>query len=101
MRVEALGKVPKRLDGNDRTGESSGFRNGCLEEAPQGIPTTMAEALPFQKATDPEAATAEACRICESMCGRNKFIFNLGHGVPPEADIAAIEAVTQTVQNCA
>jgi hypothetical protein len=39
MRVEALGKVPERLDGNDRAGECGGFRNGRLEETPQGIPT--------------------------------------------------------------
>lgn len=42
MRVEALGKVSERLDGNDRTGESGGFGNCGFEEAPQGIPTTSA-----------------------------------------------------------
>jgi uroporphyrinogen decarboxylase len=47
----------------------------------------------------PEAAAAEAARICEEMRGRDGFIFNLGHGVPPEADIAAIQAVAETVQN--
>jgi len=33
------------------------------------------------------------------MRGRNGFTFNLGHGVPPEADIEAIQAVAETVQN--
>jgi uroporphyrinogen-III decarboxylase len=33
------------------------------------------------------------------MRGRDGFIFNLGHGVPPDADIEVIQAVTQTVQN--
>ncbi|MEI6890629.1 MAG: uroporphyrinogen decarboxylase [Pontiella sp.] len=47
----------------------------------------------------PAAAAAEATRICESMRGRNGFIFNLGHGVPPEADIQAIQAVANAVQN--
>jgi uroporphyrinogen decarboxylase len=47
----------------------------------------------------PEAAAAEAARICEEMRGRNGFIFNLGHGVPPEADLEAIRAVAETVQN--
>ncbi|MDF7826407.1 uroporphyrinogen decarboxylase [Pontiellaceae bacterium B12227] len=47
----------------------------------------------------PEAAAAEAERICESMRGRNGFIFNLGHGVPPEADINTIQAVAEAVQN--
>jgi hypothetical protein len=35
MRVKALGKVPKHLDGNDRAGECGGFGNCGLEEAPQ------------------------------------------------------------------
>ncbi len=47
----------------------------------------------------PEVAAAETQRILETMRGRNGFIFNLGHGVPPDADIEAIQAVTETVQN--
>jgi uroporphyrinogen decarboxylase len=47
----------------------------------------------------PEAAAAETQRILEEMRGRDGFIFNLGHGVPPEADIEAIQAVADTVQN--
>ena len=50
---------------------------------------------------NPEAAAAEAARICESMRGRDGFIFNLGHGVPPKADLDAIEAIAQTVQGFA
>uniref|UniRef100_UPI003569C013 uroporphyrinogen decarboxylase family protein n=1 Tax=Pontiella sp. TaxID=2837462 RepID=UPI003569C013 len=46
----------------------------------------------------PASAAEEARRICESMRGRNGFIFNLGHGVPPEADLATIQTVAQTVQ---
>jgi uroporphyrinogen decarboxylase len=47
----------------------------------------------------PEVAAAETLKILEAMRGRNGFIFNLGHGVPPEADIEAIQAVAETVQN--
>ncbi|MBN2163051.1 MAG: uroporphyrinogen decarboxylase [Pontiellaceae bacterium] len=47
----------------------------------------------------PEAAAAETRRLLDSMRGRSGFIFNLGHGVPPDADIAAIEAIAQTVQS--
>ena len=47
----------------------------------------------------PEAAANETRKILEEMRGRNGFIFNLGHGVPPDADIEAIHSVTQTVQN--
>jgi len=47
----------------------------------------------------PEAADAETWKILEEMRGRNGFIFNLGHGVPPDANIESIQAVTETVQN--
>ncbi len=46
----------------------------------------------------PAAAAAETNRILESMRGRDGFIFNLGHGVPPDASIETIQAVTATVQ---
>jgi uroporphyrinogen decarboxylase len=46
----------------------------------------------------PQAAADAARRLLDEMRGRDGFIFNLGHGVPPDADIAAIEAVTRTVQ---
>jgi uroporphyrinogen decarboxylase len=46
----------------------------------------------------PESAAKETNRILEEMRGRDGFIFNLGHGVPPEADIASIRAVAETVQ---
>ncbi|MCK4564354.1 MAG: uroporphyrinogen decarboxylase [Verrucomicrobia bacterium] len=47
----------------------------------------------------PEAAIAETRKILEEMRGRDGFIFNLGHGVPPDADIESIQAITETVQN--
>lgn len=46
----------------------------------------------------PEAAAAEATRIVDSMKGRNGFIFNLGHGVPPDAHLDSIEAVVAAVK---
>ena len=69
-----------------------------------------ADALPFNVAVQgnlepalliakPEVAVAETLKILEEMRGREGFIFNLGHGVPPDADIAAIQAITETVQN--
>jgi uroporphyrinogen decarboxylase len=47
----------------------------------------------------PQAAKLETQKILEEMRGRDGFIFNLGHGVPPEASIETIEAVTQTVKD--
>lgn len=49
----------------------------------------------------PEAAAAETQRIMDEMKGRNGFIFNLGHGVPPDAHIESIQAVAETVQGIA
>ena len=46
----------------------------------------------------PEAAEKETRRILREMQGRNGFIFNLGHGVPPEAQLDCIQAVARTVQ---
>ena len=46
----------------------------------------------------PEVAAAEAARICERMRDRPGHIFNLGHGVPPEAKLETIQAITETVQ---
>ena len=47
----------------------------------------------------PEVAAAETRRILETMRDRDGFIFNLGHGVPPDARIESIQAVAETVQN--
>ena len=46
----------------------------------------------------PAVAIKETQRLLEEMRGRNGFIFNLGHGVPPNASIETIAAITQTVQ---
>lgn len=47
----------------------------------------------------PEVAAAETQRIMNEMKGRDGFIFNLGHGVPPDAKIDTIKAIAETVQN--
>jgi len=49
--------------------------------------------------TNPDAAIAATKLILEDMKNRNGFIFNLGHGVTPNAKIETIQAVTNTVQN--
>ena len=49
--------------------------------------------------TDPESAANETRRILHEMQGRDGFIFNLGHGVPPDAKLECIQAVAETVQN--
>ena len=45
----------------------------------------------------PEVVQAEARRILADMRGRPGHIFNLGHGVPPEARLDSISALVETV----
>lgn len=49
-------------------------------------------------ATPPEVA-AETNRILEEMRGARGHIFNLGHGVPPDAKLENISALVDTVKN--
>jgi len=49
-------------------------------------------------ATLPEVI-AETGRILEEMRGARGYIFNLGHGVPPDAKLDNISALVQTVKN--
>ncbi len=54
---------------------------------------------PFLLATRPELVAAEAGRILEQMKGRPGHIFNLGHGVPPNAKLENIQSLVDTVRN--
>ena len=49
----------------------------------------------------PELIGEETQRLLAEMRGRNGYIFNLGHGVPPAARMENIEAVVATVRNSA
>jgi uroporphyrinogen decarboxylase len=48
---------------------------------------------------EPEAIVAETRRLLELMRDRNGYIFNLGHGVPPNAKMENLEALVMTVQD--
>lgn len=54
---------------------------------------------PFLLMTRPEIVAREAGRILREMGGRPGHIFNLGHGVPPEAKLENIQALVETVKN--
>jgi uroporphyrinogen decarboxylase len=56
---------------------------------------------PFLLATSPEIVTAETARILREMRGRPGHIFNLGHGVPPNAKLECIGSLVETVQRAA
>lgn len=49
--------------------------------------------------TDPAAVRAATLGILESMRGRAGHIFNLGHGVPPDAKLECLQALAETVRN--
>jgi len=47
--------------------------------------------------TTPEAARRETLRLLESMRGSSGHIFNLGHGILPQAKIECVEALVDAV----
>jgi uroporphyrinogen decarboxylase len=47
---------------------------------------------------DPDVVAAETNRLLLEMRGRNGYIFNLGHGVPPNAKLENIAALVETVR---
>ncbi len=53
---------------------------------------------PFLLTTTPDAVAAEATRILREMRGRAGHIFNLGHGVPPDAKLENIQTLVDTVR---
>ncbi len=72
-----------------------------LAEARSQMPPTMGvqgNLDPAILTTTPQIAARETTRILEEMRGQNGFIFNLGHGVTPDAKIDNIESVVATVK---
>ncbi|HTL58289.1 MAG TPA: uroporphyrinogen decarboxylase [Candidatus Limnocylindrales bacterium] len=53
---------------------------------------------PSLLATTPEAVKSETLRILREMRGRAGHVFNLGHGVPPNAKLENIECLVETVR---
>jgi uroporphyrinogen decarboxylase len=49
--------------------------------------------------TTPEEIAAATRRLLEEMRGRDGYIFNLGHGIPPTARLDCIESLVATVRN--
>jgi uroporphyrinogen decarboxylase len=54
---------------------------------------------PFLLSTTPEAVATETGRILREMRGRPGHIFNLGHGVPPNAKLENIGTLVETVRS--
>jgi uroporphyrinogen decarboxylase len=47
----------------------------------------------------PERAAAATKALVAQMDGRNGWIFNLGHGLPPTANLECISAIIDTLRN--
>ena len=54
---------------------------------------------PFLLTTTPAVVAAETGRILREMRGRPGHIFNLGHGVPPNAKLENIESLVSAVRS--
>ena len=54
---------------------------------------------PFLLTTTPELVAAETTRILREMKGKKGHVFNLGHGVPPNAKLECIQALVETVRS--
>lgn len=48
-----------------------------------------------------EGVEAGACRILQQMNGRNGYIFNLGHGLPPTTPVENVTRLVETVRTFA
>jgi uroporphyrinogen decarboxylase len=56
---------------------------------------------PALLATQPDIVARETARLLKSMAGRPGYIFNLGHGVPPDAKLECIQTLVDTVKEFA
>ncbi len=73
-----------------------------LAEFKKGLPADVAvqgNLDPTLLQTTPEAAAAETARILETMRGLHGHIFNLGHGVTPEAKLECIGSVVSAIRS--
>jgi uroporphyrinogen decarboxylase len=111
--VERLkGKVPvivfgKGVHGNWKDLVSTGANvlgvdwNISLAEVREGLPEKVGvqgNLDPFLLSTTPEHVKAETKRILLEMRGRPGHVFNLGHGVPPNAKLENIQALVDSVR---
>jgi uroporphyrinogen decarboxylase len=86
-------------------GDVIGIDHGIsLKEATAALPSRLAvqgNLDPSLLVGEPELVVRETRRLMSDMRGRNGWIFNLGHGLPPAANLESISALTQTIRNFA
>lgn len=66
---------------------------------PGAAPALQGNLDPVLLNTEPEVVRREAARLLEGMRGQPGHIFNLGHGILPEAKLPCVEALLETVVN--
>jgi uroporphyrinogen decarboxylase len=103
--VIVYSKGTRDWDGLANTGANViGIDHGVpLEDAERHLPRDIGIQGNLDPAllTDgtPETVAAETRRLLELMRDRNGYIFNLGHGVPPDAKMENLEALVTTAQD--
>jgi uroporphyrinogen decarboxylase len=73
-----------------------------LSEAREWLPANVGvqgNLDPFLLTTTPAVVAEETRRILREMDGRPGHIFNLGHGVPPDAKLENIASLVETVRS--
>jgi uroporphyrinogen decarboxylase len=65
-------------------------------EVPQNV-AVQGNLDPVLMQTSPEIVAREAARLLESMRGTTGHIFNLGHGITPQAKLECMQALVDTV----
>ena len=78
---------------------SFGNFTDSLVVAPGGTVAFQGNLDPVLMNTTPEIVRREASRLLETMRGTRGHIFNLGHGIMPEAKIENMEALVSTVRD--
>jgi uroporphyrinogen decarboxylase len=76
--------------------------NVQLADVASRLPQTVAvqgNLDPFLLTTNPEAVASEVRRILGEMRGRSGHVFNLGHGVPPNAKLENIQSLVDALRN--
>jgi oxygen-independent coproporphyrinogen-3 oxidase len=74
-----------------------------LSEAAELLPKSLAvqgNLDPDLLLGSPENAASETRALMTEMNGRHGWIFNLGHGLPPKANLECISAIASALRNC-
>ena len=91
---DALLRTGAQVQGVDWTIPLSSLKN----RLPEGV-GVQGNLDPILLTTTPEQVAAETNRILRETRGWKGHIFNLGHGVPPNAKLENIESLITTVRN--